>query len=693
MITVRQDCADHEFDTSAVEIQNRGDGTLSWSINNLMGPSFPWIQIVFVGSDDTLQSSGRVEFAHGGSTVDYTSKCNGDVSSIDVYLPMETMEEDSDVCTGWDPESDICRYKIEFSCECGSDNDVPTSGPTSAPTSSPAPTVCKEIELQHEEPLIDWPLDAGPEMVDRDIETGVVTIGFNQTFNTTGSPDCLDGQIDWVAFVDESNTVCNIQENICHGAAIETAIQCADGEEYAMLTVYVSSSDATFSAVNNTKPDFCSSWTETGSDSNVAKYVFEVPCNSDPCRVEATDPTAGPTSGPTSSPTPERPICVDDVMVEIVGQDGLGSVTCNGTVLEITDTDLPVEVLERSPDGDNVTFRVNQLFYDDTIAKLSVLHRYNSTSQECESESEIEYGWNETYTAHCFEDEAQITIYMYLCDVDELTECENCQRPDNFTNFLEYTFSVSCLPECVHCEETPAAECPDDVELVESIGVTEYQDAHAPIRVLEQNTSTVTFTIDNFLEVDLEDMFIQYHYTAVGDTICENQKGVSACGSNMTYTAFCMSRTPVTIVDLWISDSHLDVSDSGTVPRCCHPDESDSPVVQYSFLIHCETQCPEVPPVRLLSDEEREGAIEGFYKSSHRGQMSSPLQITAKGGHYCSKEDHPCGANNENVHVCHYSARDGYQTFCVPEDDTDILAYYPKDHCGPCFGGFANPTV
>jgi len=329
---------------------------------------------------------------------------------------------------------------------------------------------------------------------------------------------------------------------------------------------------------------------------------------------------------------------------------------------------------------------------DDTIAKLSVSHRYNATSQECESEGEIEYGWNETYTAYCYHDEAQITVYMYLCDVDpELTYCENCERPENTTNFLEYTFSVSCLPECVHCEETPAAECPADVELVETIGVTEYDEA--PIRVLDSNTTTVTFTIDNFLEFDLEDMFIQYHHTAVGDSTCDRQEGVSACGSNMTYTAFCFSRTPVTIVDLFISDSKLNVSDNGVVPRCCHPDDAEAPVVQYSFLIHCETRCPDVPTVRLLSDEERDGAIEGFYKSSHRSQMSSPLQIAAKGGHYCSKEDHPCGENGENVHVCHYSAKQGYQTFCVPPQDTDVLAYYPKDHCGPCFGGFATPNA
>merc|ERR1712118_638176 len=28
------------------------------------------------------------------------------------------------------------------------------------------------------------------------------------------------------------------------------------------------------------------------------------------------------------------------------------------------------------------------------------------------------------------------------------------------------------------------------------------------------------------------------------------------------------------------------------------------------------------------------------------------------------------------VHVCHYSSRDGYKTFCVPESDSDALRFY-----------------
>ena len=61
-------------------------------------------------------------------------------------------------------------------------------------------------------------------------------------------------------------------------------------------------------------------------------------------------------------------------------------------------------------------------------------------------------------------------------------------------------------------------------------------------------------------------------------------------------------------------------------------------------------------------------------------------------GHFCSKDEYPCGADNDMVHVCHHSSRFGYQTFCVPEPDSDIVGLYSKDYCGPCIGGF-RPTL
>jgi len=57
-------------------------------------------------------------------------------------------------------------------------------------------------------------------------------------------------------------------------------------------------------------------------------------------------------------------------------------------------------------------------------------------------------------------------------------------------------------------------------------------------------------------------------------------------------------------------------------------------------------------------------------------------------GAYCSARDFPCGENGEKVNVCHFSARKGYQTFCVEEPDSDVVRFYSTDYCGPCVGGF-----
>jgi hypothetical protein len=57
---------------------------------------------------------------------------------------------------------------------------------------------------------------------------------------------------------------------------------------------------------------------------------------------------------------------------------------------------------------------------------------------------------------------------------------------------------------------------------------------------------------------------------------------------------------------------------------------------------------------------------------------------------YCLHADYPCvdsdGEEDNMVHVCHYSSRAGYQTFCIPEADSDILRFYSNSYCGPCEG-------
>jgi hypothetical protein len=75
--------------------------------------------------------------------------------------------------------------------------------------------------------------------------------------------------------------------------------------------------------------------------------------------------------------------------------------------------------------------------------------------------------------------------------------------------------------------------------------------------------------------------------------------------------------------------------------------------------------------------------------SSARRATESNNENEGAGHYYCSSGDFPCGRDNgQLVHVCHYSSRLGYQTFCVPEPDSEVLRFYKNDYCGPCVQGF-----
>jgi hypothetical protein len=67
--------------------------------------------------------------------------------------------------------------------------------------------------------------------------------------------------------------------------------------------------------------------------------------------------------------------------------------------------------------------------------------------------------------------------------------------------------------------------------------------------------------------------------------------------------------------------------------------------------------------------------------------VAEPDMYGEDGGSYCSTADFPCQGEG-NVHVCHYDARRGYLTFCLPEADSDVLRFYTNDYCGPCIGGY-----
>jgi len=254
---------------------------------------------------------------------------------------------------------------------------------------------------------------------------------------------------------------------------------------------------------------------------------------------------------------------------------------------------------------------------------------------------------------------------------------------------------------------------PSNPILISSEGETMYPSL--PIVITSQNTTHVAFKVENTFDGAVSSIFTQYHAGKFGSTECLEEENVDKNSViEFEFVAQCMFHTKVSVVNIWVTDcgggdegapSFLDESDNAEVPECCHPGEKQCRTVEYTFKLPCVSPCPEDDEAVTLpstGDDTDEAAKEAPNRPAKEAPGPRNLTAAAKNGneeasagefgadqHFCVVEDYPCGPNNDKVLACHYSARDGYKTFCVPEEDSDALRYYPKDYCGPCVGGYA----
>lgn len=107
------------------------------------------------------------------------------------------------------------------------------------------------------------------------------------------------------------------------------------------------------------------------------------------------------------------------------------------------------------------------------------------------------------------------------------------------------------------------------------------------------------------------------------------------------------------------------------------------------------TKCSDPNAGRMLEHVVKAAA------SMHMPPASEPALDGEDESYYCLAEDFRCEApssdddndKHDYVYVCHYSALQGYRTFCIPETDSEVLRFYGNDYCGPCVGGFAGVQV
>jgi hypothetical protein len=233
--------------------------------------------------------------------------------------------------------------------------------------------------------------------------------------------------------------------------------------------------------------------------------------------------------------------------------------------------------------------------------------------------------------------------------------------------------------------------------LIDTIGSSSYPESAPPIQIIFQNTTHVSFKVINEWDSLFTNVFTQYHEGGFGETECLEEVNVKAHTVVDEYTAVCMHHVPISIVNVWVADGNNQIFssiDDAEIPECCHPPEfSDVPIVQYTFKLNCVDPCPpDEDEQRRLSEKKKiEPKINQAPVAVPATTAGKP-DTDGKDSHFCVSEDYPCGEDGTHVNVCHYSARDGYKTFCVPEADSDVLAFYKKDYCGPCIRGFGETS-
>lgn len=165
------------------------------------------------------------------------------------------------------------------------------------------------------------------------------------------------------------------------------------------------------------------------------------------------------------------------------------------------------------------------------------------------------------------------------------------------------------------------------------------------------------------VEVSLPDGYSAMSVVFVNGLVLDTQQ-IHAPTTRLNFVASCNE-------DQTIVDVVLPVSNNGSGELCDGWEEEDA---LYSFVVSCISNCADAATDHMNEESFKQESIED-----------------ADDMFYCESQDYPCEGEEPNmVYVCHYSPRTGYQTFCVPEADSDILRFYPHDYCGKCEGGFGN---
>jgi hypothetical protein len=285
------------------------------------------------------------------------------------------------------------------------------------------------------------------------------------------------------------------------------------------------------------------------------------------------------------------------------------------------------------------------------------------------------------FTAECVQGFAEVNLYAYAGSYAP-DHCEACSVPgEGSSNMAVYSFELPCTPRDSSGDApTPAPQVnvPDcnSVAVLSSTEGSCPSPVDMPIDILDMDGDSVTFelrqTFSTSVQQSVAVRYSRFPYSGEDPDsgYCTKFYDVDSGLIGGDFKALCANG----VADVWIyTDSETD--------SCVY----DGNNCGYHYEIPCNCLSS---GQRGLDEVEFRERLQGF-KSPRLDTPANEPSVNEEDAPYCVSEDFPCeGEGSAMVSVCHYSTRKGYQTFCVPETDSDILRFYPNDYCGPCEGGY-----
>jgi hypothetical protein len=476
------------------------------------------------------------------------------------------------------------------------------------------------------------------------------------------------------------SSVCAMSDNVSNGAELSYTAVCFHG--YASVNVYVYSGPDSL--------EECDACQAGDASTDMDVYYLEVPCDS-PCAPE--------------DETPGTPADLPDCYT------GAHFSSVDGECPSYSDMPIVVDTM----DGASVTFNLKQTWID-SMDSLTLLMPVSDAESLCYTKTDVGSGLIAgSYEASCNADGyAEVTLYASDADFttgnsDVSASC-SMASPPTAESTCAYHFILPCKAESM-CPTTPATSptepvasptepvasptastpesCDDAVKLAIDDEALPLTDSTSPLTLDGQGDGTADVTVTQiFKDGQISWISLVYKNPEDGSIVCEKQDEVDA-GVARSVTAECVDG--IAQVDVYVHDGSFHTQLGADHPNPGYCDgwlNNDSGIVAYTFLVPCTcsgvTEDDINSATMRTTDTARHLDEEAFIAGAKPEADATDEDVP-----YCVSADFPCeGEGDDMVFVCHYSARKGYQTFCIPESDSDILRFYPNDYCGPCEGGY-----